>query len=77
MTQRISRLKDDIDTKALQIVAEEEKKKNYAKENDVLQKDIDKIKRNINSSDEMIKTQEADIARLKYVISEAEAEKQK
>ena len=38
MTQRISRLKDDIDTKALQIVGEEEKKKNYAKENDVLQK---------------------------------------
>jgi len=31
----------------------------------------------IKSSDELIKTQETDIARLKYVISEAESEKQK
>ena len=39
--------------------------------------DITKISRNIKSSEEMIKTQESDIARLKYVISEAESEKQK
>ena len=39
--------------------------------------DITKITRNIKSSEEMIKTQESDIARLKYVISEAESEKQK
>ena len=39
--------------------------------------DITKITRNIKSSEEMIKTQESDIARLKYVISKAESEKQK
>jgi len=42
-----------------------------------LEADIQKILRNIASSEEMIKTQESDIARLKYVISEAESEKQK
>ena len=39
--------------------------------------DIQKIEKNIESSEDMIKTQESDIARLKYVISEAESEKQK
>ena len=42
-----------------------------------MNQDIQKIQRNIDSSEEMIKTQESDIARLKYVISEAESEKQK
>ena len=42
-----------------------------------MKSDIEKISRNIKSSEEMIKTQESDIARLKYVISEAESEKQK
>ena len=39
--------------------------------------DIKKIEDNIAASEKMIKTQDADIARLKYVILEAEAEKQK
>ena len=38
---------------------------------------IEKIKNNISSSEKMIKTQDSDIARLKYVILEAESEKQK
>jgi len=47
------------------------------KTNTQLTSDIDKIQRNISSSEEMIRTQEADIARLKYVISEAVNEKAK
>ena len=42
-----------------------------------LKTNIAQYKKQIESSDEMIKTQDNDIARLKYVISEAEAEKQK
>jgi len=47
------------------------------KNNSQLTSDIEKIQRNILSSEEMIRTQEADIARLKYVISEAVNEKAK
>ena len=50
-------------------------KQRYAGENAKLESDIERITRHIESSEEMIKTQENDIARLKYVISEAEAEK--
>jgi len=49
----------------------------YVEENARLEKSILQIKAQIGSSEEMIKTQENDIARLKYVISEAEAEKAK
>ncbi len=50
-------------------------KQRYSKENESLRADIERISRHIDSSEEMIKTQENDIARLKYVISEAEGEK--
>ena len=40
-------------------------------------KSIEQVQQQNLSSDKLIKGQEADIARLKYVISEAEAEKQK
>ena len=49
----------------------------YKDENNKLNGNIERISRHIESSEEMIKTQENDIARLKFVISEAEAEKQK
>ena len=49
----------------------------YAKQITDLKMNIKQIQKQIDSSDEMIKTQDNDIARLKYVISEAEAEKQK
>ena len=39
--------------------------------------DTNKIKSQISSCDNMIKTQDIDIARLKYVITEAEQEKHK
>lgn len=64
-------------SKEQSIISEEEKQKNYQRKNKSLQSDIQKIIRNIKSSEQMIKTQETDIARLKYVISEAESEKQK
>ena len=49
----------------------------YDKQISDLNTNIKQIQKQIESSDEMIKTQDNDIARLKYVISEAEAEKQK
>ena len=77
MTQQISQLKEEIYQKDQQIVSEEEKQKNYNTKNAHLLADIQKIEKNIESSEDMIKTQESDVARLKYVISEAESEKQK
>lgn len=37
-----------------------------------MKNDIDKISKQIASCEQMIRTQESDIARLKYVITEAE-----
>ncbi len=45
------------------------------KENTGLDGDIEKISKQIISCDNMIKTQESDISRLKFVITEAEQEK--
>ena len=75
MTQQISQLKDEINLKDQNLHSETMSKERYTKENVKLNSDIDRITRHIESSEEMIKTQENDIARLKYVISEAENEK--
>lgn len=49
----------------------------YNLRNEQLEQDKERIDQNIKSSDKMIKVQDSDIARLKYVILEAESEKQK
>jgi len=77
MTQQISQLKEETFSKDNSISEENQKQKQLQDKNQSLNQDIQKIQRNIDSSEEMIKTQESDIARLKYVISEAESEKQK
>lgn len=77
MTQQISQLKEEIQAKDNTIATETYSKQKYAGENAKLQGDIDKISKQIESCDQMIRTQESDIARLKYVITEAEQEKQK
>jgi septal ring factor EnvC (AmiA/AmiB activator) len=56
MTQQISHLKEEIVSKDNSIISEEDKQKSYAGQNDTLSTEIDKIKRNIASSEEMIKT---------------------
>ena len=77
MTQQISQLKEEIFSKDQSIISEDDKQRAMKKNNSQLTSDIEKIQRNISSSEEMIRTQEADIARLKYVISEAVNEKAK
>jgi len=77
MTQQINQLKEEIQAKDNTIATETFSKQKYAGENAKLEGDIDKIGKQIDSCDQMIRTQESDIARLKYVITEAEQEKQK
>lgn len=77
MTQQINQLKEEIQAKDNTIATETYSKQKYAGENAKLEGDIDKIGKQIDSCDQMIRTQESDIARLKYVITEAEQEKQK
>ena len=77
MLGHISTLKEEITSKEQAIVIEKDRQTKYVNRNNELQADIEKIDNNIKSSDKMIKTQDADIARLKYVILEAESEKQK
>ena len=77
MTQQISQLKEEIQAKDNTIATETYSKQRYATENAKLEGDIKKISDQIGSCDQMIRTQESDIARLKYVITEAEQEKQK
>ena len=75
MTQQISQLKEEIQAKDNTIGTETQQKQKYVKENTGLDGDIEKISKQIISCDNMIKTQESDISRLKFVITEAEQEK--
>ena len=77
MTQQISQLKEEIAAKDNTIATETYSQQRYFQENAKLQNDIEKISKQIDSCEQMIRTQESDIARLKYVITEAEQEKQK
>jgi len=77
MTSHIGQLKEETITKDSKKQSEDQKRSVYVEENAGLEKRIKQITQQITSADEMIKTQENDIARLKYVISEAEAEKAK
>lgn len=77
MVQQINQLKEEIGMKDTAKQQEDAKFSNFVKENQKHTKSISQITAQIESSEDMIKTQENDIARLKYVISEAEAEKQK
>lgn len=77
MTGHIGQLKEETIIKDNKKQQEDAKKSIYVEENAKLEKSISQIKQQIGSSEEMIKTQENDIARLKYVIAEAEAEKAK
>jgi chromosome segregation ATPase len=77
MTQQISQLKEEIQSKDNTIATQTYQQQKYKKENTALDGDIEKIQKQITSCDNMIKTQESDISRLKFVITEAEQEKQK
>lgn len=75
MTNQISKLKEEIAQKDAEKAEEDQKKSELAKKNQAFKKSIDQVTSQCESSDRLIKGQEADIARLKYVISEAEQEK--
>jgi len=77
LSQQLSQLKEEISGKDKQHQQEDKKKKAYKRENVLRDKQKGDIIKQIASSDQMIKTQESDISRLKYVISEAESEKRK
>ena len=70
-------MKDEIGIKEQQKTHEDVLEANFKKENEKLEQQITSIKDQITSSDNMIRTQDSDISRLKYVISEAEGEKLK
>lgn len=77
MTYQISQLKDEISSKDQAIQKEKGDFNKHQADNKQLDSEIKQKEEHINSLDQMIKAQEADIGRLKYVITEAEAEKQK
>lgn len=77
MLAQISTLKEEIMSKEESIIRTTKYKNEQQLLVQGLAGDIKKISDNIAASEKMIKTQDADIARLKYVILEAEAEKQK
>mmetsp|Transcript_29099 Transcript_29099/g.36066 ORF Transcript_29099/g.36066 Transcript_29099/m.36066 type:complete len:133 (-) Transcript_29099:10-408(-) len=77
MTSHISQLKEETIIKDSKKQQQDAKRSIYVEECAKLEKQIKQIQQQITSAEEMIKTQENDIARLKYVISEAEAEKAK
>ena len=77
MTQQISQLKDEISSKDQQIHQQYMAKEKHQVENGKLDADTNQKKQEIEAYESTIKTQEEDIGRLKYVINEAETEKQK
>lgn len=74
MSQQINQLKDEISQKDAAKQFEDGERAGHVATNDRHKKNIRAIEQQLKSSDDMIKTQENDIARLKYVISEAEQE---
>lgn len=74
---KISQLKEEILTKDQEKQKEDKNLSAAKNKNAEYMKQIEQFKQQINSSENMIKMQDNDIARLKYVISEAESEKQK
>ena len=56
MTQQISQLKEEIFSKDQSIISEDDKQRAMKKNNAQLTSDIEKIQRNISSSEEMIRT---------------------
>jgi predicted nucleic acid-binding Zn-ribbon protein len=56
MTQQISQLKEETFLKEQAILKEQKKQENYKQSNNKLKEDTKKIDRNIQSSNEMIKT---------------------
>lgn len=72
---KISQLKEEILTKDQEKQKEDKNLSTAKNKNAEYMKQIDQFKQQINSSENMIKMQDNDIARLKYVISEAESEK--
>ena len=77
MTYQISQLKDEITSKDQAIQKERTALTRHQKENKELVDAIKLKESHINNLDQMIKEQDANIGRLKFVITEAEAEKQK
>ena len=77
MTQQILQLKDEIGSKDNNIHQEIYNRDKYMDENHNLTAQTEQKQRAVQAYEMTIKTQEEDIARLKYVISEAETEKQK
>lgn len=77
MTGQINQLKDEIGIKEAQKQTEDELETDIKKENEKHRNSLISIESQIASSDAMIRTQDNDISRLKYVISEAEGEKLK
>lgn len=77
MTQQINQLKDEIGIKDGQKQQLDYIEGNIKKDNDRYMAQKDSLLKQIESSEAMIKTQDNDISRLKYVISEAEGEKLK
>ena len=77
MTHQIDQLKEEIATKDAALIKETKKNTDINSENDALTGDIKRMSNKIKVEDDIIKTHESDIARLKNAITQAEQERQK
>jgi hypothetical protein len=77
MTHQIDQLKDSIAKKDAEIAKESVEEQDHKKTNDKYRADGAKLQKQIAATEVVVKNQDSELAKLKFIISEAEAERQK
>eukprot|EP00357_Protocruzia_adherens_P001396 CAMPEP_0115044584 /NCGR_PEP_ID=MMETSP0216-20121206/47599_1 /TAXON_ID=223996 /ORGANISM="Protocruzia adherens, Strain Boccale" /LENGTH=945 /DNA_ID=CAMNT_0002427219 /DNA_START=42 /DNA_END=2879 /DNA_ORIENTATION=+ len=76
MLHQITQLKEEIAAKDKALIAEHVEHKRQRKNNDSLKSQIEGLEKDMKSTEELIKSQETQISKLKYIIHETELERQ-
>jgi hypothetical protein len=77
MTHQVDQFKEEIKAKDSALVKEDLQFNNVIEENKKTELEQMRVDKAIKSTDEVIKNQEQHVSRLKYIIQEAKAEKQR
>jgi len=73
----MSQLKDSIIKKETEIAKESMEEQEHHKTNEKYKADAEKLQKQISATEVVVKNQDNELAKLKFIISEAEAERQK
>jgi chromosome segregation ATPase len=77
MSHQVDQLKDELKVKDTSILQQDKNFQNIVEENKKTKIEKDRVKASITKTDEIVKNHEEQISRLKYIITEAQSEKQR